>query len=92
MLSISSALQSKFDEQLPYPALLVKTLKTCRGWVKHFQTFTSSKTPAELSPDNVKASLSFLAVKRKVSSTTQNQAFIRSFLLSSCLGQEIRKG
>jgi integron integrase len=43
--------------------------------VKHFQTFTSSKTPAELSTDDVKAFLTSLAVKRKVSSTTQNQAF-----------------
>ncbi|MBI3015154.1 MAG: integron integrase [Candidatus Tectomicrobia bacterium] len=52
-----------------------KTLRTYRGWVKQFQTFTCSKAPAELSTDDVKAFLTFLAVKRKVSASTQNQAF-----------------
>ena len=52
-----------------------KTLKTYRGWLKHFQTFTHSKTLAELSTEDVKAFLTFLAVKRRVSATTQNQAF-----------------
>jgi integron integrase len=52
-----------------------KTLSTYRGGVRQFQTFTCSKAPAELSTDDVKAFLTFLAVKRKVSATTQNQAF-----------------
>ncbi|MHB8111765.1 MAG: integron integrase, partial [Syntrophorhabdaceae bacterium] len=52
-----------------------KTLRTYRGWVKQFQTFTHSKDPVALSTDDVKAFLTFLAVKRKVSATTQNQAF-----------------
>ncbi|MBI2231008.1 MAG: phage integrase N-terminal SAM-like domain-containing protein, partial [Deltaproteobacteria bacterium] len=46
-----------------------KTLRTYRGWVKQFQTFTCSKAPAELSTDDVKAFLTFLAVKRKVSAS-----------------------
>jgi integron integrase len=52
-----------------------KTLQTYRGWVQHFQTFLRSKAPEALSADDVKAFLTSLAVKRKVSSTTQNQAF-----------------
>ena len=52
-----------------------KTLKTYKGWVRKFQTFTSSKSPELLSSNDVKAFLTFLAVKRKVSSSTQNQAF-----------------
>jgi integron integrase len=52
-----------------------KTLQTYRGWVQHFQTFLRSKAPETLSADDVKAFLTSLAVKRKVSSTTQNQAF-----------------
>ena len=43
--------------------------------MRQFQTFTCSKSPAELSTDDVKAFLTFLAVKRKVSASTQNQAF-----------------
>jgi integron integrase len=52
-----------------------KTLKTYRGWVQHFQSFLRSRAPVSLSADDVKAFLTSLAVKRKVSSTTQNQAF-----------------
>jgi hypothetical protein len=69
-----------------------KTLRTYPGWVKHFQTFTSSKTPAELSPGDVKAFLPSLAVKRKVSSTTQNQAFNSLlFFYRHVLGKEFGK-
>ncbi len=52
-----------------------KTLQTYRGWVRHFQTFLRSKPPDSLSAEDVKGFLTSLAVKRKVSSTTQNQAF-----------------
>jgi integron integrase len=52
-----------------------KTLQTYRGWVQHFQTFLRSKSPESLSAEDVKGFLTSLAVKRKVSSTTQNQAF-----------------
>jgi integron integrase len=52
-----------------------RTLRTYKGWVRKFQTFTRSKDPELLSADDVKEYLTFLAVKRKVSSTTQNQAF-----------------
>jgi hypothetical protein len=44
-------------------------------WVQHFQTFLRSKAPESLSANDVKEFLTSLAVKRKVSSTTQNQAF-----------------
>jgi integron integrase len=52
-----------------------KTLKTYRGWARKFQAFTKSKSPASLSPNDVKEYLTYLAVKRKVSASTQNQAF-----------------
>jgi integron integrase len=52
-----------------------KTLKAYREWVRHFQTFTRSKDPAALSSADVRAFLTFLAVHRKVSASTQNQAF-----------------
>ena len=53
-----------------------KTLKTYQGWMKKFQTFTHSKSPAMLSTDDVKNFLTFLAVKKKVSATTQNRRSI----------------
>ncbi|MFH2046203.1 MAG: integron integrase [Pseudomonadota bacterium] len=52
-----------------------KTLRTYKGWVRKFQTFTKSKNPELLSADDVKEFLTSLAVKRKVASSTQNQAF-----------------
>jgi len=52
-----------------------KTLQTYKEWVHHFQTFLRSKAPESLSAEDVKEFLTSLAVKRKVSSTTQNQAF-----------------
>lgn len=52
-----------------------KTLKTYKGWVRKFQTFTLSRPPHLLSANDVKEYVTFLAVKRNVSSSTQNQAF-----------------
>ena len=52
-----------------------KTLKTYAGWVRKFQAFTRSKAPGLLSTDDVKQFLTDLAVKRRVASSTQNQAF-----------------
>lgn len=52
-----------------------KTLKTYKGWAGKYQAFTRSKSPELLSSDDVKAYLTYLAVKRKVSASTQNQAF-----------------
>jgi integron integrase len=52
-----------------------KTLKAYTQWVRHFQTFTRSKNPASLSSADVREFLTSLAVDRKVSASTQNQAF-----------------
>lgn len=52
-----------------------KTLKTYMHWAHKFQAFTKSQDPQTLSVDDVKAFLSYLAVKREVSASTQNQAF-----------------
>jgi integrase len=43
--------------------------------VLQFQTFTPSKNPGTLSSSDVKEFLTFLAVTRKVSASTQNLAF-----------------
>lgn len=52
-----------------------KTLKTYTTWLRHFQGFTRDKDPDTLTSDDVKAFLEYLAVKRQVAATTQNQAF-----------------
>ncbi len=52
-----------------------KTLKSYTHRIRHFQHFTRSRTPALLSDEDVKAFLTFLAVRQKVSSSGQNLAF-----------------
>jgi len=52
-----------------------KTLKAYSGWLRQFQAYNKSKDPRLLSADDVKAFLTWLAVKRGVSASSQNQAF-----------------
>ena len=52
-----------------------KTLKAYVSWARKLQAFTRSKDPAELSVEDAKAFLTYLAVERKVSASSQNQAF-----------------
>jgi integron integrase len=69
-----------------------KTLKTYTQWARHFQTFTRSKDPEALSAADVKEFLTFLAVTRKVSASTQNQAFnALLFLYRHVLNREFGK-
>lgn len=52
-----------------------KTLKTYANWSRQFQRFLKNKPPHELSTADVKDYLTYLAVKRNVAASTQNQAF-----------------
>ena len=52
-----------------------KTLKSYMLWARKLQYFTKSKRPEALSASDVKEFLTFLAVKQKVSASSQNQAF-----------------
>lgn len=52
-----------------------KTLKAYRSWIRHFQNYTRSKDPQLLASEDVKDFLTFLAVKKQVSASSQNQAF-----------------
>lgn len=52
-----------------------KTLDTYRLWLRKFQAFVRSKPPESLTVADVKEFLTWLAVKRQVAASTQNQAF-----------------
>ncbi len=52
-----------------------KTLKSYRKYIRDFQTHTKSLHPDRLSAEHVKEYLTHLAVKKKVSASTQNLAF-----------------
>jgi hypothetical protein len=49
-----------------------KTLQTYASWSRNFQRFLKNKPPQELSTAEVKEYMTFLAVKCKVASSTQN--------------------
>lgn len=50
-------------------------MKAYRGWTRHFQTFTKSKDYRALTQQDVVDFLSYLAVEKQVSASSQNQAF-----------------
>jgi integron integrase len=52
-----------------------KTLKAYGDWIRKFQGFLKDKLPEELLESDVKGYLTHLAVKCRVSASTQNQAF-----------------
>ncbi|MEE9322232.1 MAG: integron integrase [Granulosicoccus sp.] len=52
-----------------------KTLSAYRSWVRRLQTFTKSKQPKEISIEDVKGFLSYLATEKNVAAASQNQAF-----------------
>ena len=52
-----------------------KTLKAYSLWAGKIKLFTKNKPPKDLTPDDVKDFLTFLAVKKKISASAQNQAF-----------------
>ncbi len=52
-----------------------KTLKAYADWCRKFQLYLKHKQPGSLSSEDVKAYLAYLAVRCKVSASTQNQAF-----------------
>ena len=52
-----------------------KTLKAYRWWISHLQTYTKSKDYSLINQQDVIDFLSYLAVEKKVSASSQNQAF-----------------
>lgn len=69
-----------------------KTLKSYTSWCKQFEIFTKRKPTAQLTPNDLKAFLSHLAITRKVSAPSQNQAFhALRFLFQQVLNQDFGK-
>jgi integron integrase len=51
------------------------TERTYIHWIKHYIFFHNKKHPVEMGKEEIEAFLTFLATKKRVSPTTQNQAF-----------------
>lgn len=68
------------------------TLRTYEGWTRKFQAYAKSKDPSLVGVEDVKAFLSWLAVEKNVSASSQNQAFnALLFLFRHVLGKEFGK-
>jgi integron integrase len=70
-----SSVYNDLDAEIKLRHYSPKTLRSYRGWVRQLQSYTKSKDPKLLSSSDVKDFLTFLAVKQKVSASSQNQAF-----------------
>ena len=67
-----------------------RTKQTYCQWVKRFVQFHSLRHPAEMGEPEINAFLTHLAVKEKVSATTQNNALSALlFLYRYVLGREV---
>jgi len=53
----------------------ISTEKTYVHWIKHYILFHNKKYPVEMQKKEIEEYLTFLATKKRVSPTTQNQAF-----------------
>ncbi|MDD2382673.1 MAG: phage integrase N-terminal SAM-like domain-containing protein [Sulfurospirillaceae bacterium] len=68
----------------------ISTEKTYIFWIKHYIFFHQKRHPVDLGKKEIEDFLTFLAVTKKVSPTTQNQAFSALlFLYREVLGVDI---
>jgi len=70
-----SPVYGNLDSEIKLRHYSPRTLEAYTGWVRQLQGFTRSKDPHLLTAADVKDFLTFLAVKRGVSASSQNQAF-----------------
>lgn len=69
----------------------IKTEKSYVGWIKHFIFFHNKRHPIEMGKLEIEQFLTHLAVNKKVSPTTQNQAFSALlFLYTQVLGFDMK--
>lgn len=96
----------KIDKNQPYRKTLIQVLleqmrlrhmsyyteKTYAHWIKNFIRFHKRRHPKDMGEQEIEAYLSWLAVNRNVSPSTQNQALnALVFLFREVLGREIGK-
>ena len=68
----------------------ISTERTYTHWIKHYIFYHKKKHPIEMAKPEIEAFLTHLAVERKVSPSTQNQAFSAIlFLYKEVLGVDM---
>jgi integron integrase len=78
-------------EQIRVRHYSMKTEKSYISWIKRYIFFHHKKHPIEMGKEEIEAFLTHLAIDRKVSATTQNQAFNAIlFLYTQVLGVPLK--
>jgi hypothetical protein len=68
----------------------LRTEQAYEHWMRRFVTFHALQSPRQLGPEAVKEYLEYLAVERKVSASTQNQALnALVFLFEQVIGEPV---
>jgi len=68
-------LVDRVRESMRLKHLSIRTERTYLKWLRDFYSFVHHKLPTDIKSDDVRDFLSYLASERKVSASTQNQAF-----------------
>lgn len=80
---------SGLEEAIKVRHYSAKTLKSYRAWTRKLHAYVQNRAPDTLSTEDVKAFLTFLAVEKQVSASSQNQAFnALLFLFRHVLGKD----
>jgi len=87
-----SGLYNELERAIRVRHYSIKTLQSYRGYVRQFQSYTKSKPSENVTVEDVKDFLSYLAIERNVSASSQNVAFNSLlFFFRHVLGKEFGK-
>ena len=75
IMHIKKKLLDIVREKIRFKHYSISTEKTYVHWIKHYIFFHNKKHPIEMGKSEIEEYLTFLATKKQVSPTTQNQAF-----------------
>lgn len=86
-MNVKKKLLDIVREKIRFKHYSISTEKTYVHWIKHYILFHNKKHPIEMQKREIEEYLTFLATKKQVSPTTQNQAFSAIlFLYKEVLG------
>ena len=75
MMQMKKKLLDIVRDKIRFKHYSLSTEKTYVHWIKHYILFHNKKHPIDMQKEEIEVFLTFLATKKKVSSSTQNQAF-----------------
>lgn len=89
-MQVKKKLLDLVRDKIKFKHYSMKTEQSYTGWIKQYIFFHDKKHPLEMGKKEIEEFLTYLAVKRKVSPSTQNQAFSALlFLYTQVLGVDL---